>query len=116
MARSSANDSPENWFGTRTVIKSEMKCGWCNTKDCDNCHHELGYYEKLWVCGCECNVNWVPQAVTVERKEQSETNKKRTASPRARKQETDAVGTRTEVSEGTTEESGTSEGVAETPS
>ena len=100
MARTSINDSPDNWFGTRTVIQSETKCGWCITNDCANCHHELGYYEKLWICGCKCNVNWVPQAVTVERKDHVETTKKRTTSTRAKKQETDAVGTRTEVPEG----------------
>jgi hypothetical protein len=116
MARASANDSPENWFGTRTVIRMEMLCGWCLTQDCENCQHELGYYEKLWICGCKCNTSWEPKAVTVERKEQVETTKKRTTSPRAKKQETDAVGTRSEVPEGTTEESGTTEGVAETSS
>lgn len=82
-----------------------MKCGWCLTSDCENCQHELGYYEKLWICGCKCNSNWEPQAVTVERKEQNETTTKRTTKTAPRKPKADATPTRTEVSEGEPESS-----------
>lgn len=109
MARSSSSESPEQWFGTRTVIRLETTCGWCQTKDCANCNHELGYYEKLWICGCECNKDWQPVAVVVERKEK-EANAKVTrvnSKVPARSKESDAVATRTEVPEGTEpEESG----------
>lgn len=98
MARG-VSDSPENWFGTRTVIRMEGKCGWCNTNDCANCNHELGHYEKLWICGCKCNNNWEPQAVVVERKEQNEKTSKPNTSTRSRREKSTTVGTRTESPE-----------------
>jgi hypothetical protein len=99
VARASSNDSPENWFGTRTVIVRTGPCGWCMTGDCKNCNHELGYYEKLWICGCDCNKDWQPVAVVVERKVDDSKVTKPRASTRARKESTDAVGARTEGSE-----------------
>lgn len=66
-------DSPENWGGTRVPMLSTL-CGWCQDALIleqesyhRGCRHETGYYDKLWVCGCDCNADWVPQAVTVER-------------------------------------------------
>ena len=104
MARSTNNDSPQNWFGTRTVIPMEGKCGWCTTNDCDNCHHELAYYEKLWICGCKCNSNWVPQQVVAEREEiQIEVKSKTKRAPRTSvantSGETSTLGARTEIPE-----------------
>jgi hypothetical protein len=29
--------------------------------------HELAWFEKLWLCGCECNKDWKPVAVIVEK-------------------------------------------------
>ena len=98
MARSTSSDSPSNWVGTRTVIRMEAKCGWCITDDCANCNHELGYYEKLWICGCKCNVNWEPQAVVIERKETDEKTTKSNTGVRARKASTATSPTRTSVS------------------
>ena len=45
---------------TVTSISKMQPCGWCATKDHDNCKHEIRYYEKLWICGCECNKDWIP--------------------------------------------------------
>jgi hypothetical protein len=68
-----AADSPENWAGTRTPVLTTL-CGWCmdalimeQESYHRGCNHETGYYDKLWVCACDCNAEWVPQAVTVER-------------------------------------------------
>lgn len=60
-------DSPLDWYGVRTVIPMERKCGFCADKRCAGCPHEIAWYEKLWICGCECNLNYVPQKVVVER-------------------------------------------------
>lgn len=35
-------------------------CGFCNAGDCDKCCHEIPYFEKLWICPCQCNKNWKP--------------------------------------------------------
>lgn len=71
------------------------------TGDCKDCKHELGYYEKLWICGCECNKDWQPVAVVVERKVKVEEKPKSKSATRNRVESspepTDAVGTRTEV-------------------
>jgi hypothetical protein len=71
------------------------------TGACNDCKHELGYYEKLWICGCKCNTNWQPVEVVVERKETpvAKTTKPR-ASTASRKKEADAVSARTSISEG----------------
>lgn len=100
MARSSSTDSSENWFGTRTVIRMEVSCGWCLTNNCSGCKHELGYYDRLYICGCKCNTNWVPVAVEVERKiedAKTKTTRTRRTSVASSSGKTDAVGARTEV-------------------
>ena len=104
MARSSNTDSPDNWFGTRRIVQMEIGCGWCLTNNCSGCKHELGYYDRLYICGCKCNTNWVPVAVEVERKiEDAKPKVRRT--PRSSVANSsgtpDAVGTRTEIPEGT---------------
>jgi hypothetical protein len=69
-------ENPQDYKGPRTPIRGKgTLCGWCNSDDHKNCKHELAYYEKLWICSCSCNDNWVPQDLggTIE----PETKKKR---------------------------------------
>ena len=75
MARKSADD-PSGWYGTRTV-SYVMQCGFCHSPTTlgdtvlpegqHNCLHELPYFDKLWICSCECNSEWKPYAVVVEK-------------------------------------------------
>ena len=58
---------PDEWYGTRNVTR-ENKCGFCRDTFHENCYHEIAWFEKLWVCACECNASWVPKNVTVLRK------------------------------------------------
>jgi hypothetical protein len=55
------DQKPQDYKGPRTPIQLEKPCGFCNAGDHLMCVHELPYYEKLWICGCECNKGWVPQ-------------------------------------------------------
>jgi hypothetical protein len=32
-----------------------------------NCVNEIPYFDKLWLCSCECNSGWKPYAVVVEK-------------------------------------------------
>jgi hypothetical protein len=32
-----------------------------------NCVNEIPYFDKLWLCSCECNSAWKPVAVVVEK-------------------------------------------------
>ena len=54
------DEKPEDYKGARTPIQMEIPCGFCNAADHHMCKHELPYYEKLWICGCECNKGWKP--------------------------------------------------------
>jgi hypothetical protein len=45
---------PDEWYGTRNVTR-ENKCGFCRDTFHENCSHEIAWFEKLWVCACECN-------------------------------------------------------------
>lgn len=65
-ARRSADD-PSAWTGTRTPIQMQGKCGWCSTSNCDECIHELAWFEKLWICGCQCNAKWEPKNLTANK-------------------------------------------------
>ena len=75
MARKSVDD-PTGWYGTRTV-SYVAPCGFCSTPTTlgdtalpdgkHNCNHEIAWFEKLWVCSCECNKDWKPYAVVVEK-------------------------------------------------
>lgn len=75
MARKSADD-PSGWYGTRTV-SWVMPCGFCSAPTTmgetalpegqHNCVHELPFFDKLWLCSCECNKEWKPVAVVVEK-------------------------------------------------
>jgi hypothetical protein len=31
------------------------------------CRGEVAWYDKLWLCGCECNADWKPVAVVIEK-------------------------------------------------
>lgn len=76
MARKSPDD-PSSWYGTRTVSWSSTPCGYCASPTTlgdtvlpegqHNCIHELPWFDKLWLCGCECNAKWKPVAVIVEK-------------------------------------------------
>lgn len=63
MAVTRRKDQPQDYTGGREVIWIKTPCGWCLDKICQSCKHEVAYYEKLWICGCECNKDWVPQDV-----------------------------------------------------
>lgn len=73
MARKSPDD-PLSWYGTRTVSRIGP-CGFCTTPNTEDkeagnphrCMNELPYFDKLWICGCECNADWKPVAVIVEK-------------------------------------------------
>ena len=75
MARKSADD-PSGWYGTRRV-SWVMPCGFCSAPTTlgdgvlpegeHNCVHELPFFDKLWLCSCECNSEWKPVAVVVEK-------------------------------------------------
>ena len=54
------DQKPQDYKGPRTPIQLENPCGFCNASDHHLCVHELPYYEKLWICGCECNKGWKP--------------------------------------------------------
>jgi hypothetical protein len=54
------DEKPEDYKGPRTPIELKNPCGFCNASDHHMCKHELPYYEKLWICGCECNKGWKP--------------------------------------------------------
>ena len=62
------------------------------------CKHELPYYEKLWICGCECNKGWKPVDLGTE-----------TTGKRRKETKKDDRGT-TSKSSGPTEESGDDQG------
>lgn len=74
MARKSADD-PSSWSGTRTVAWMNVDCGFCTTPSTVNneaeaaheCVREIAYFDKLWLCSCECNSDWKPVAVVVEK-------------------------------------------------
>lgn len=59
---------PNDWHGTRVPVALEERCGFCLGGDCELCPHEIAWFDKLWLCPCECNAKWVPQKVTVEKK------------------------------------------------
>lgn len=52
-----------------------ISCGFCSTPSkydeqgngIHNCVHELPWFDKLWICSCECNSEWKPVAVVVEK-------------------------------------------------
>ena len=86
MAKISNNSSGANWSGERTVLPYQS-CGYCGTGHHADCRGELGYYDRLWVCGCECNADWVPIAVIVNN-ETKEDNEKRLEKALQEKQST----------------------------
>jgi hypothetical protein len=54
-------EKPQDYRGPREPIVTKHPCGFCNAGDHPLCRHELPYYEKLWICPCDCNKGWVPQ-------------------------------------------------------
>lgn len=68
LNRQSKELRAEDWWGTRTVIPTNLPCGLCRDTKCEKCAHEIAWYEKLWVCSCDCNKSWKPKALTVEKK------------------------------------------------
>lgn len=59
MSRPTKED-PASYKGPREIIVTKNKCGFCATEDHDKCAHEIPWFEKLWICPCDCNKNWVP--------------------------------------------------------
>jgi C4-type Zn-finger protein len=59
MAR--PEEKPQDYKGPREAIIMKHACGFCNAGDHHMCMHELPYYEKLWICSCECNKGWKPK-------------------------------------------------------
>jgi hypothetical protein len=59
--------------GSRKPIRLGFACYECNPwrvgfsvelePNCEKCQHEMPWFEKLWICGCKCNDDWVPQQV-----------------------------------------------------
>ena len=58
----------EEWTGIREVIPLEGSCGFCRTDTHDSCPHEIAWYDKLWICGCDCNKGWKPVNIVVSKK------------------------------------------------
>lgn len=75
-AKRRSADDPLGWYGTRQV-SYVMPCGFCAAPTTlgdtvlpegeHNCVHELPFFDKLWLCSCECNSEWKPVAVVVEK-------------------------------------------------
>jgi len=58
-------NDPDEWTGTRTVLPYKQ-CGFCSTDDHHLCPHEIPWFDKLWICGCDCNKSWKPKDVVVK--------------------------------------------------
>jgi hypothetical protein len=71
-----AEEKPEDYKGPRTPIVTKHPCGFCNANDHHMCRHELAYYEKLWICPCTCNKNWVPKDLGTAVKEKPKRKEK----------------------------------------
>ena len=67
-SNNSKDQRHEEWTGTRQVIPLEGKCAYCLETLHNKCPHEIAWYDKLWICGCDCNKNWKPVNVTVAKK------------------------------------------------
>jgi hypothetical protein len=67
-SNNSKDQRSEEWTGTRQVIPLEGSCGFCRDTFHEKCCHEIGWYDKLWICGCSCNKAWKPVKVTVVKK------------------------------------------------
>lgn len=75
-AKRKSADDPSGWYGTRQV-SWVMACGFCTSPTTlgdgvlpegqHNCVNEIPYFDKLWLCSCECNSEWKPVAVVVEK-------------------------------------------------
>ena len=63
----------EDWSGTREVIQLERSCGFCRDTFHEKCPHEIGWYDKLWICGCECNKTWKPVKISIAKKSKETT-------------------------------------------
>lgn len=53
---------PDDENVQRTVVRT--LCGWCSTNDHDECKRELLWYEKHYVCKCECADEFYNSLVT----------------------------------------------------
>ena len=57
-------ESPADHKGPMQLIRSvRTTCGWCLSQDCEHCKPELTYYDRIYVCGCKCQDEYVPQGV-----------------------------------------------------
>jgi hypothetical protein len=55
----SPND-PASYKGGRYLSRGAM-CGWCLDSFHETCVHEIAFFDKLHVCMCDCNKEWIPQ-------------------------------------------------------
>ncbi len=68
-------DDPLSYAGTRLVSFMPVPCGWCSDARTvanahhlhEKCIHEVGHYGHLYVCPCDCNRDWLPHAVVIEK-------------------------------------------------
>jgi hypothetical protein len=65
-------DSPNEHKGAKTVVRLSVGCGWCLSNDCEHCKPEITYYEKIYLCGCKCAVDYWPEGIP---KEETKENK-----------------------------------------
>lgn len=65
---SSKDQRSEEWFGTRQVVPLNRPCGFCRDDSHERCPHEIGWYDKLWICSCNCNKTWKPVNVIINKK------------------------------------------------
>ena len=67
-SNNSKDQRHEEWTGTRQVIPLQSKCAYCLEASHAKCPHEIAWYDKLWICGCDCNKKWKPVNVIAIKK------------------------------------------------
>ena len=51
--------------------ESKRICGFCMTRHHENCKPKITYYDKVWICECECREE--PNEITEESNSSNET-------------------------------------------
>jgi hypothetical protein len=49
-----------SYDGPKRVVRSEKTiCGWCIDGFCEDCKPEFTFYDRIYVCGCKCQDDYV---------------------------------------------------------
>jgi len=55
------------------VIRNKRTvCGWCQSEDCKNCKRQINYYDKIYLCGCDCAKDYWPEGQPREEEKETE--------------------------------------------